>query len=266
MVSTRLTANSRLICRTSARRRLWHEANLPREIANQLWNGNVDDIIFSAQPLQVKDRCIVVRHDWNEQPFIMKRHVWGGIRRTLRMLLREPSAKKTFGLGQHLADHGIPTPRPRACVELKMGPFGYRSYLLTDFVAGINLHEFVQQGQPSNDHLRNIASQIASIWQRLYDLKISHNDMKPENFIIAPQQRVWLIDLEKTHSRLPDEILKQRQLLDTQLLLNSRTWQNHPDVVDILRHELEQTQLGQQLQDALQTNTLCCSKPTAQVT
>ena len=112
-------------------------------------------------PLQVKDRCVVARCECDSGSLLVKRHTWGGISRTLRMVFREPAALSCARLGLYLHNHGIPTPRPRATVNFRIGPWTYRSYLVSDYVEGTSLYRYIRFGSQTGDELRHVAAQVA---------------------------------------------------------------------------------------------------------
>jgi tRNA A-37 threonylcarbamoyl transferase component Bud32 len=197
---------------------------LPERVVDALWRGDADRLLYSSTPLQVKDRCTVARHDDEAGPLLVKRHTWGGAWRTVRLAWRTSAARHCARIAQRLAEHGIPTPRPRAVVEERFGPFGYRSYLLTDYVRGIDLYRYIRYGAPAAGELRHVARQVARIWQRMVELGISHGDTKPENFIVDGKLGVWLIDFEKLRLRGKPQRQRQRQIADVKNFLHVRSW------------------------------------------
>jgi hypothetical protein len=210
--------------RSSLTRRLTYDRELPAALAERLWRGDGDRLFYSALPLQVKDRCKVARHDDGDRSLIVKRHIWGGPGRTLRLGWRESSAGRCARLGWYLSGLGFPTPRPRASLEECLGPFSYRSYLVTDFIQGRDLFRYICDGPPPAAELRYVARQVARIWQRLVELDISHNDTKPENFIVDDQLRVWLIDFEMSRVGEATERRRQRHIRDVCTFLQACYW------------------------------------------
>jgi hypothetical protein len=209
-------------------RTAWCDRALPPGIIDQLLNGDADRLLFSAVPLQVKDRCVVARLDHLSGSLLMKRHTWGGWLRTLRMGWREAPSRKCARLAEVLLQNGIPTPRPRACLEYRIGPHAYCSYLLTDFVGGTSLYRFIRFREHSTEVLEQLARQVAAIWERLVELGLSHCDMKPENFIVDPSHRVWLIDLERVRERVGTTRQRRCQIADVKNFLHIRGWHNRP--------------------------------------
>ena len=215
--------------RRSFLRRVWCDSDLPQNLIDALWSGDVDRVLFSTTPLQVKDRCVVGRWECESGPLLVKRHVWGEISRTMRMAFREPAALRCARLGLHLHNLGVPTPRPRATVNCRVGPWTYRSYLVTDYIEGMSLYRYIRFGSQSDEELRYVASQVARIWQQLVELGISHNDMKPENFIVDENLDVWLIDLEKTRESGKALRQQQREIFDVKNFLHIRGWHHRAE-------------------------------------
>jgi len=210
--------------RRSLLRRVWCDPNLPTAMLDAMMAGDVDRVLFDAVPLQVKDRCVVGRHDCEFGPLLVKRHIWGDFWRTARMAFREPAALRCMRLGLYLNDCGFRTPRPRATVNYRIGPWTYRSYLITDYVEGTSLYRYLRFDAQTDDELRHLAAQVARLWNRLIELGISHNDLKPENFIVDENLDVWLIDLEKTRENGKADRQQARDVFDVKNFLHIRGW------------------------------------------
>jgi hypothetical protein len=218
------SADSLRITRRSLTRRGWCDATLPKTLVSAILHGDPGRLLFASNPLQVKDRCVVARHETEAGPLLVKLHNWGGAWRTLRMLFRETAAHHCAELGLHLHRHGILTPRPRAYLDLHFGPWTYKSYLVSDYVRGESLYRYIRFGVQTDDELEHIARQVARIWQRLVEMGASHNDMKPENFIVDSNSDVWLIDLERVRLRGSARRQRERQLFDMRNFLHVRGW------------------------------------------
>jgi tRNA A-37 threonylcarbamoyl transferase component Bud32 len=217
------TDSSSFAVRRSLMRRLTYDASLPTEVVGALWQ-NPDRLLYSSAPLQVKDRCAVAVHESADGALLVKRHTWGGLWRTIRSAWREASARRCGRIGLHLAEHGIPTPRSRAWLEQRFGPWGYRSYIVTAYVEGTSLYRYIRFGNPAAEELRHLAQQVAAIWQRLVELGVSHNDMKPENFIVDDELKVWLIDFEKVRVGGKARRQRERHVGDVKNFLDVRSW------------------------------------------
>jgi hypothetical protein len=244
------TDSLRTMRRRSLRRRAWCDADLPADLAEAMLHGDPDRVLFSSNPLQVKDRCVVVRHDLADGSLLVKRHSWGSAWRTFRMAFREPAAQRCARLGEYLHSRGIPTPRPRAYVDCRLGPWTYRSYLVSDYVEGESLYRHIRFGTQSKDELRHAARQVAGIWEQLVELGISHNDLKPENFIVDRNFNIWLIDLEKVRIGGSASRLKRRQVFDVRNFLHVRGWHRRLDARAIFAEAFLQTEHRAWLEEA----------------
>src|SRR5262249_26386751 len=154
---------------------------------------------------------------------------WGGAWRTLRMAFREPAARRCARLGRYFSKLGIPTPQPRAYLNCRVGPWTYRSYLVSEYIEGESLYRIIRFGTQTADEVRYLANQVARIWQQLAELGFSHNDFKPENFIVDRDSKLWLIDLEKVRLRGKARRQKQRQIFDVRNFLHVRSWHHRPE-------------------------------------
>ena len=231
----------RTMRRRSLLRRAWCDVDLPIELSEVMLRGNPDRLLLSSNPLQVKDRCVVVRHESATGPLLVKRHSWGSTWRTFRMAFREPAAERCARLGVYLHDRGIPTPRPRAYADCRFGPWTYCSYLVSDYVEGESLYRHIRFGTQSNDELQYVAGQVARIWEALVELGISHCDLKPENFIVDRNFDVWLIDLEKVRLGGKAQRLRRRQVFDVQNFLHVRGWHRRLEARAIFAEAFLQT-------------------------
>jgi serine/threonine protein kinase len=237
----------RTVRHRSLARRTWCDADLPPELVEALCTGNVDDVLFRSAPLQVKDRCIVGRYECGTNSLQVKRHVWGGLSRTLRMAFRESAARGCARLGTYLHSLGVRTPRPRGTVEFRIGPWTYRSYLISDYIEGTSLYRSIRVGSQTDDELRHLARQVAQTWQQLVTLGVSHNDLKPENFIVDDDLRVWLIDLERMRIGGNAERQRERQVFDVHNFLHVRGWHHRAEARAIFAEAFLQTPGGKWL-------------------
>jgi len=242
--------NLRETRRRSLARRVWLAAELPNELIETVLRGELDRLLFSSDPLQVKDRCVVARHESSIGPLLIKRHTWGGAWRTLRMVFREPAARRCARLGRYLSKLGIPTPQPRAYLNCRVGPWTYRSYLVSEYIEGESLYRTIRFGTQSPDELRHMAEQVSRIWQQLVELGFSHNDFKPENFIVDRDRNLWLIDLEKVRLSGSSRRQKQRQVFDVRNFLHVRSWHHQSEARSIFAREFLNTPYGDWLREA----------------
>ncbi len=216
------------------------DADLPRDLVERIW-CDPSALRNDGKKLQDKLRCSVVRIEHESGPFVWKQHNWGSLARTLKRSLSQSVASKCWTDGHFLHKAGLPTPRPRAYVERRFGSFGASSYLLTDYIAGTSLYRFMRFERPSRDVVRQLARQVASIWQQLDDLCVWHNDFKTENLVVDPQGKVWLIDLERMRRFRSVDEARRRRVRDASDLLHPRNWRMDPGAAEVFRQEILKT-------------------------
>ena len=70
-------------------------------------------------------------------------------------------------------------------------------YLLREYVEGCNLEEWrLQNSTPSPAQIARIGIQLCNILEHIHRRGIIHRDVKPQNVILAPDGRVFLIDFD----------------------------------------------------------------------
>jgi (heptosyl)LPS beta-1,4-glucosyltransferase len=226
--------------RRSFDRHMCWDADMPRALVDRIWQ-EPHALLSDGTKLQVKPRCTVVRFEYGDETFVWKHHNWGSIRRTVQRSLSRSTARKTWADGVFLSDGGVPTPRPRAFVERRLGPFNRSSYVLTDYVPGTSLYRYMRFEKPSRAIVLNLAKQVAAIWQQLDELRVWHNDFKTENLLVDPHGKVWLIDLERTRRYSNVDNMRRRQMRDVSDLLHPRNWRSDPQAAEVFRQEILKT-------------------------
>jgi hypothetical protein len=234
---------------TSKRRALnrymhW-DASLPPEIVDGMWRDPAA-LLAGGLRLQHKPSCTVVRLDAAAAPLMLKHHVGGGLRKLRRALSTPSAARKAWIDGCFLHHAGVPTPRPRAVLEQRLGPLKTSSYFLADFVPGRSLYRLLRFERPQPNLIRDLARQTAAIWQRLHDLAVCHNDFKTENLLVDPQGKVWLIDVDRMLRFRRRDPMRLRQARDAANLLHERNWRSDPTAAEIFRQEILQTAAGRE--------------------
>jgi (heptosyl)LPS beta-1,4-glucosyltransferase len=257
-----LVASGRLHCRQSFDRQLCWDDDLPPALVERIWR-NPHGLLSEGVKLQDKPRCTVVRLEDEAGTFVWKHHNWGTVRRTMKRSLFPSTARKTWSDGVFLSEHGVPTPRPRAFLERRLGPFQRFSYVLSDYVPGTSLYRLMRFERPSRDMVLSLADQVAAIWQQLDDLCVWHNDFKTENLLVDPAGKVWLIDLERTRRYRDRDRMRRRQSRDAADLLHPRNWRANPTAAEAFREAILRTPAAQATMAAVGDQGHPLSRPVA---
>ncbi len=240
-----VSSDDRLLRRRSFDRLMCWDAELPGSLVERMW-AEPHALLSEGSKLQDKLRCTVVRMEHAGETLVWKHHNWGSLRRTVKRSLSQTAAAKSWHDARLVQAAGIPTPRPRAYVERRVGPLKVCSYILTDYVEGTSLYRIMRFGNPTEEFVRHLARQVAAIWQRLDELCVCHNDFKTENLLIDPQGKVWLIDFEKMRRLRRRSEVRRRQKKDACDLLHPRNWRAQPWAAEVFREEIVRTPAGQE--------------------
>jgi hypothetical protein len=205
-----------------------------------MWS-DPQSLIAQGDKLQDKLCCSVARLEHPDGTFVWKHHNWGSRWRTLKRSLSQSPAEKSWEDARFLYAAGVSTPRPRAYLERRFGPFNRHSYFLTDYIAGTSLYRFLRFEKPAREFIYQLARQVATIWQQLDDLCVWHNDFKTENLLIDRQGKVWLIDFERMRRFTDRQRLRRRQIRDLQDFFHPRNWRQNPAAAEAFRSELVKT-------------------------
>lgn len=213
-------------------------------MVERLWN-EPDQVMASANMLKDGDRCTVVRVSGDSSAALnakvadpntctLKRYNLKTRLHTAVHLPLRSRARWSWLNGRRLIAAGIPTPMPLACIEERRHGFLHlRSYLLTEFVPGRALLDLVQAGEARGPMLADLARQFTRIWQTLGQLRAGHGDMKATNFIVDPQEKLWLIDLDGLRIHRSGLLLRRERRND--LVRFMRNWHDRPEVAAVFR-------------------------------
>ena len=241
-------SNGQLMSRRSFYRLMRCDKDLPADLVEQVWR-DPRALLARGERIHVKLSCTVVKLHHPSGSFVFKCQDLGDIGRRIRKSLSRTTTGRRSMVNSHfLYEAGISTPRPRAYIEGKIGPFRTRSYVLTDYVEGTTLYRLMRFGHPSRTVVHDIARQIADMLQKLDDLRVCHKDFKTENILVDPQGKVWLLDLERIgRFRRRSNRFRQRQTRDVRDLLHPRNWRANPGAAEIFRQAILQKPFATQL-------------------
>jgi tRNA A-37 threonylcarbamoyl transferase component Bud32 len=106
----------------------------------------------------------------------------------------------------------IATPRPLAYVEQRKKTLVWKSYLITEYVDGQKLRDFLR-GDITEEKRTNITRQMGELFDKLQKYRITHGDLKHSNILITEKGPV-LTDLDSMKSHRCNWTYKLRRAKD----------------------------------------------------
>jgi Lipopolysaccharide kinase (Kdo/WaaP) family len=174
------------------------DASLPEDFVTML-HQQPAALLDRGEELRSNGARRTVRLNWQSRSFVLKHYVEPTRRHALKQLVLPSRAWSTWSFTHRLAASGVTTPRPVACVENRWGPLRRDSFLLYPYVEGRTLRSYftaeAKQSPAIHDRLWRL---LNDLWQRLVELRVSLGDTNLGNFIVTPDDQLWLIDLDKS--------------------------------------------------------------------
>src|SRR5689334_9637977 len=109
--------------------------SVPVDLA-QLLRSSPNSLLDRGELLRSNGARRTVRLDWNGESFVLKHYVEPTWRHALKQTVLRSRARTTWAFTHRLANAGIATPRPVACVENRWGLLRLDSYLMYRYVEG----------------------------------------------------------------------------------------------------------------------------------
>jgi tRNA A-37 threonylcarbamoyl transferase component Bud32 len=160
----------------------------------------IDKLMEKGDWLKQGNTSGVSRLRQNGRDICIKRYNHKGLFHSLRHTIKGSRARKSWLYGHRLMMLGIATPKPLAYIERRKGPLVWKSYLVTEYVNGQNLHHFLRDKTVDKERCSMIVRQILEMLERMQENGIIHRDLKQTNILITANGPV-LTDLDaiKTH-------------------------------------------------------------------
>jgi tRNA A-37 threonylcarbamoyl transferase component Bud32 len=161
--------------------------------------------------------------DW-----VIKRYNIKNLRHALSRCLRPTRAWVSWGNAHRLIISGIPTPKPIAVLEKRIGPLRSTGYYVCDFVAGVDAEEYFQDAAVGEVAKERVAESFVRLFQLFHRLNIVHGDCKATNFLLN-ENEPWVLDLDAMHECLSSYRFEKLYQLDRARFL--RNWHDQPELL-----------------------------------
>lgn len=150
-----------------------------------------ESVFGEGTPIKLGNSATVVRLTVDDQDYIIKRYNVKGLAHRIRRWVKK-RARHAWQSGHKLAFLGIPTSRPMALVEQRVGWFVGVCYLVMPVCGEHSLAEVVATDAGRFD---DVAPHVVDILERLAAAGLEHGDLKATNFIVS-DAGVVLIDYD----------------------------------------------------------------------
>jgi hypothetical protein len=191
------TSRPALICKRSLSRVALFDAALPDDLVEWLWTEPYS-LVLAGKSLQCKGVRQTVRLEWNSRSYVLKHYVEPSRLHATKLLVSRARARRTWNVSHRMAELGIATPRPVACVENRLGPLRRDSFLMYPYIEGCTLRTYLETDTSlSAAKSQRFRRQLSELWEQLAGIRASLGDSNVGNYVICRAGRLWVIDLDK---------------------------------------------------------------------
>ena len=155
----------------------------------------IDALMDKGQILKNGNTCFVSHLRWNDKDIVVKRYNHKGFIHSLRHTIKGSRARRGWLHAHRLTMLQVPTPKPLAYIEQYSGPLVWKSYLVTEYVQGQKLYNFLQDSKVTDEQRSKITTQVNELLDKLGKYHITHGDLKHTNILITDNGLV-LTDLD----------------------------------------------------------------------
>jgi tRNA A-37 threonylcarbamoyl transferase component Bud32 len=175
----------------------------------------LDKLMDKGQILKNGNTCYVSRLMLNGQDVVIKRYNHKGFIHSLRHTIKKSRARRGWLQGHRLRMLHIATPKPLAYIELLNKKLIWKSYLVTEYINGQKLYDFLQDSNVTKGQHSIIIQQIKGLLDKMGKYHITHGDLKHSNILVTDNGPV-LTDLDGMKAHSLDWTYKSRRTKDLQ--------------------------------------------------
>ncbi|MHC4725629.1 MAG: lipopolysaccharide kinase InaA family protein [Planctomycetota bacterium] len=155
----------------------------------------IDKLMDEGQILKQGNTCYVSHLNWNGKDVVVKRYNHKGLIHSLRHTIKKSRARRSWLHGHRLGMLNIATPKPLAFIEQLKEKLLWKSYLVTEYVEGQKLYDFLKNSDATKEKQQIINNQIKELLNEMEKNHITHGDLKHTNILVTDKGPV-LTDLD----------------------------------------------------------------------
>lgn len=145
----------------------------------------IDAMMDKGQILKNGDTSYVSRLNWNDKDVVVKRYNHKGLIHSLRHTIKRSRARRAWLHGHRLGMLNIATPKPLAYIEQYKGKLIWKSYLVTEYVKGRRLRDFLRDGKTPEQQRSKVTGQVKELLDKMRKYRITHGDLKHPNILVT---------------------------------------------------------------------------------
>lgn len=162
---------------------------------------DIDTLMQTGEILKKGNTCFVSHFTWAGREIVAKRYNYKGFFHSVRHTIKKTRARHAWLHAHRLGNLNIPTPKPIAYIEQRKAGLVYQSYIVTEYVHGQRLYDFLRADNLPEQSRSKAARQLKELFDKLGKYRITHGDLKYTNILITENGPI-LTDLDsmKVHS------------------------------------------------------------------
>jgi tRNA A-37 threonylcarbamoyl transferase component Bud32 len=159
-----------------------------------------DALMDKGRILKDGNTCYVSRVGWAGKDVVVKQYKHKGFIYSLRHTIKGSRARRGWLNGHLLGMLNIATPRPLAYFEKRKWFLVWKSYLVTEYVEGRRLYDFLRDTNVTGQQRSTVTTHIGELLAKLEKHRISHGDLKHSNILVTDTGPVLTdLDAMKAH-------------------------------------------------------------------
>jgi len=181
--------------------------------------GRIDELMDKGEIFKNGNTCYVSRLTWNNKDLVVKRYKHKGFIHSLRHTIKRSRARHGWLHAHRLRMLQIPTPKPLAYIEQRKYKLLWQSYLVTEYVKGQRLYDFLRDSNITEEQRSIVTQQIVKLLDKLGKYRITHGDLKHSNILVTDNGPA-LTDLDGMKVHKCNWMYKNRQTKDLRNFTN----------------------------------------------
>lgn len=160
----------------------------------------IDSLMDKGEIIKNGNTTYVSRLSINGKDIVVKRYNHKGFIHSVRHTIKKSRALRGWLHAHRLRMLKVATPKPLAYIENRRGLLLWQSYLVTEYVKGQMLRDFLRDNNATKEKRSMVTRQVTNLLDKLGQNRITHGDLKHSNILITENEPVLIdIDAMKVH-------------------------------------------------------------------